>query len=206
MVTPSVLVIDRSGGGTSSKQTVTSFSVGVIVLSVVAKNARYCRYRKPLNWLSEAPLVVKNVAAVLSGPTKLKGPVGELLAATWNWSVVLAGTEAVQESVVQSGVNVGAGLLSLSDEMRSPDAEYPMFRWILKPASVLTPPVNGIDHTVPLVAPLTRVPPGYTLEPAVAVPLRVSAYVPGEGFTVGRITIAYCVPAVRVGGVPNVAV
>ena len=57
-----------------------------------------------MNWLSEEPLVVKNVAAVPSGPTKLNGPVGELLAATWNWSVVFAGTVAVQESVVQIGV------------------------------------------------------------------------------------------------------
>ncbi len=118
----------------------------------------------------------------------------------------MAGTVAVQESVVQIGVSVGGGLLSFTDEMKSPDAPKPLSRWILKPASVLTPPVSGIDHTVPLVAPETRVPPAYTSAPAVEVPLRVSAYVPGEGFAVGRITTAYIVPAVTVGGVPNVAV
>ena len=38
-----------------------------------------------------------------------------------------------------------------------------------------------------------------------AVPLRVSAYVPGDGLVVGRTTSAYCVPAVIVAGVANVA-
>ena len=36
-----------------------------------------------MNWASEAPLVVKNVPAVPSGPTKLYGPAKLLLAATW---------------------------------------------------------------------------------------------------------------------------
>ena len=69
--------------------------------------------------------MVKNVAAVPSGPTKLKGPEAELLAATWNWSVVLAGVEAVQESVVQSVVKPAAGLLSLSDETWLPESVKP---------------------------------------------------------------------------------
>ena len=77
---------------------------------------------------------------------------------------------------------------------------------MLNPVSVLTPPVSGIDQTVPLVAPATRVPPEYTLAPAVAVPERVRAYVPGDGLTVGRTTNAYCVPAVSVIGEANVAV
>ena len=81
----------------------------------------------PLNWLSDAPLVVKNVAAVPSGPTKLKGPEAELLAATWKRSVVLAGVEAVQESVDQSAVNPVGGLASLSAETRVPEAGNPVF-------------------------------------------------------------------------------
>jgi len=47
-----------------------------------------------LNWLRLAPLVVKNVPAVPSGPTKLNGPVALLLAATWNLTAVPAGVVA----------------------------------------------------------------------------------------------------------------
>ena len=77
-------------------------------------------------WLREAPLVVKNVAGVPSGPTKLNGPKTELLAAAWNRSVVLAGVVAVQESVDQIVVNPTGGLLSLIEETRSPDAAKPV--------------------------------------------------------------------------------
>ena len=70
---------------------------------------------------------MKNVAAVPSGPTKLKGPIAELLAATWNRSVVLAGVAAFQESVVQIGVKPTGGLLSLRDETKLPDAAKPVF-------------------------------------------------------------------------------
>ena len=52
---------------------------------------------------SEAPLLLKKVEAVPSGPTKLKGPFGSLLPAAWNLTVVFAGVVAVQESVVQLG-------------------------------------------------------------------------------------------------------
>jgi hypothetical protein len=46
--------------------------------------------------------VVKNVAAVPSGPTKLNGPYCELLAAIWNLIEVFAGVDAVQLNVVQA--------------------------------------------------------------------------------------------------------
>ena len=71
---------------------------------------------------------------------------------------------------------------------------------------MLTPPVSGIVQTVPLVAPETRVPPAYTSDRAVEVPLRVKAYVPAEGFAVGLMSKAFCVPAVRVGGLAKVPV
>ena len=54
----------------------------------------------PLNCDSDAPLVVKNVPAVPSGPTKVNGPAALLLAATWNLTVVFAGVDAVHERVV----------------------------------------------------------------------------------------------------------
>src|SRR5712692_2160781 len=69
---------------TTCSQTVTSLREGVAVVSVVDRNALYCRYRLPLNCASDAPLVVKKVAAVPSGPTKLNGPPALLLAAIWN--------------------------------------------------------------------------------------------------------------------------
>ena len=40
----------------------------------------------------------------------------------------------------------------------------------------------------------------------IAVPERVSPYVPGDGLAVGRTTNAYCVPAVSVIGEAKVAV
>ena len=76
-----------------------------------------------MNWLSEAPLAVKYVVALPSGPTKLNGPLTELLAAAWKRSVVLAGVEAVQETVDQFGVLPAGGLLSLDDEIRSPEVK-----------------------------------------------------------------------------------
>src|SRR6476661_6076128 len=64
VVTPSLLVIDRSAGLTTEKQVVTSLTAGVAVMLVVERYALYLRYRLPLNWPRDAPLVVKNVAAV----------------------------------------------------------------------------------------------------------------------------------------------
>ena len=53
----------------------------------------------------------------------------------------------------------------------------------------------------PLFVEVDRRPPAYGL------PLLLTyAYVPADGFDTARTTIAYFVPAVRVGGVPNVAV
>src|SRR5258706_13580899 len=106
----------RSGGPRFVKQTVTSLTVGVTAPFVVERYALYSRYRVPLNWLRDAPLVVKNVAAVPSGPTKLNGPAAALLPATWNWSAVPAGVVAFQDNVCQAGANPGAGLLSMSAE------------------------------------------------------------------------------------------
>ena len=79
------------------------------------------RNRNPLNWESDAPLVVKNVEAVPSGPTKLNGPFTLLLAAAWNLTAVFAGTLAVQDKVVHSAEKPLAGFASLTDEMKSPD-------------------------------------------------------------------------------------
>src|ERR1041384_8650604 len=102
--------------GTSLKQAVTSLSVGVGAVLVVPRSALYSRKREPLNWAMEAPLVVKNVAAVPSGPTKLNGPFTLFEPATWNFTEVLAGVVAVQESVVQVGELPTDGLPSLIDE------------------------------------------------------------------------------------------
>ena len=73
---------------------------------------------------------------------------------------VLIGVSAVQESVIQLAVELFAGFASFNEETNVPDGANPVLRKILKPASVETPPVSGIDQTVPLVAPETRVPPG----------------------------------------------
>ena len=176
---------------------------------MVDRNASYSRYRKPSNWLRSAPLVVKNVSGVPSGPTNVNGPVTELLAATWNATAVLAGVVASKESAVHVGVVPAGGLASLIEETNVPDDTKPPCNQMLNPASVLTPPVCGvswIDQTVPLVAPVTRVPPGYTSAPMVEVPERVSPYVPGEGLAFGCTTNAYCVPPVSVIGEAKVAV
>jgi hypothetical protein len=74
----------------------------------------------PLNCASEAPLVVKNVAAVPSGPTKAKGPEALLLAAAWNLTLVFAGVVAVQESVVQLAEEPTAAPLSFVVDVSVP--------------------------------------------------------------------------------------
>src|SRR4051812_31232140 len=111
-------VIDGAEGlqSTTWRQIVTSLSVGVTVLTVVERRALYWRYRFPLNWESEAPLVVKKVPDVPSGPTKLKGPEALLLAATWKRRVVFAGVVAVQESVVHVADEPVTAPLSFVDE------------------------------------------------------------------------------------------
>ena len=98
--------------------------------------------------------------AVPSGPTKLNGPFKLLLAAIWNWTEVPAGVSAFHDTVLQVAVAPAAGLASFSEEMKLPVDEKPVCMKTLKPASVVTPPVVGIDQTVPLVAPDTLVPPG----------------------------------------------
>src|SRR5205823_14922490 len=126
---------------------------------LVLNDAWYFRKRLPLNWASEPPLL-KNVEAVPSGPTKLNGPETLLLAAIWNWTEVPAGVSAFHDSMLQPAVEPSAGLASFSEETRLPDAAKPVCIKTLKPASVVTPPVVGIDQTVPLVAPDTLEPPG----------------------------------------------
>src|SRR6185295_7261897 len=120
----------------------------------------YFRYRLPSNWSRLAPLVVKNVPAVVSGPTKLNGPVAELLAATWNWTVVLVGVTAVQERVVQSARYPTCGLASFSDDTWLPEVK-PVSMYALKPKSVVIPPVVVAtqDPSAPLAALVTRLPP-----------------------------------------------
>ena len=126
VATPSVLVIARSAFTATAlfwKQTVTSLTAGVTAVSVVERSALYFRYRLPLNCARVAPLVVKNVAAVESGPTNVKGPVALLLAAIWNLRLVFAGLTVVQDNDGQVGVYPAAGLLSLSEDVRLPDVK-----------------------------------------------------------------------------------
>ena len=78
-----------------------------------------------MNWLRLAPLVVKNVAAVPSGPTKLNGPLALLLAAIWNLTAVPAGVLAEYVNVVQFGVRSPAGFASFSDETNVPEEAKP---------------------------------------------------------------------------------
>jgi hypothetical protein len=69
---------------------------------------------------ADTGLVVQKVPAPL-GPTKVNGPVGLLLAAAWNCTVVFATVEAVQERL-QRAVFPADGLASLIDETSDPDA------------------------------------------------------------------------------------
>src|SRR5256885_10318977 len=82
----------------SLKQTLTLESEGVTEPLFVDRKALYLTYRITSNWHRLAPLV-KNVFAVPSGPTKLKGPYWLLLAAAWDFTLVPAGGLARQESV-----------------------------------------------------------------------------------------------------------
>ena len=56
-------------------------STSIFAVLLVLSRASYLRYLNPLNCEIDAPLVVKNVDAVPSGPTKLNGPFTLLLAA-----------------------------------------------------------------------------------------------------------------------------
>jgi hypothetical protein len=85
-----------------------------------------------VNCASDAPLDVKKVPLVLSGPTKLNGPFGSLLAAAWNRSVVFAEVEAVHERVVQVAMLPTAGFASFSEETKSPDGAKPASTYVLK--------------------------------------------------------------------------
>ena len=64
--------------------------------------------------------MVKNVAAVPSGPTKLNGPLTLLLPATWNFRDVFAGVAPFQDNVDQIGVWPVAGLASFTLDTNVP--------------------------------------------------------------------------------------
>src|SRR4051812_31898178 len=98
-----------------AKQIVTSRIVGVTLPFVVVNSAWYFRKRFPLNCANDVPLLVKNVAAVPSGPTKLNGPSGLLLAAAWNFSAVPAGTSAFHARLPHVA-EADAGLASFTDD------------------------------------------------------------------------------------------
>src|SRR5262245_33828252 len=101
------------------KQTVTSCSVGVTAPFDVVSAARYSRYRWPLNCASELPLV-KKVAAVPSGPTKLNGPLALSPAAAWNLTFVPAGVVAIHDSAPQFTIVPAGGLASFTDDVNVP--------------------------------------------------------------------------------------
>jgi len=89
----------------------------------------------------EAGLVVKNIPLVPSGPMNEKGPEGLELAAAWKRTVVPAGVVAVHDREVQWGAPPAAGLESLIEDTRSPEATYTtdVVMWVLNPRSVLCP-------------------------------------------------------------------
>ena len=69
--------------------------------------------------------MLKKVAAVPSGRTKLNGPVESLLAAPWNESDVFTGSVVgFQESVFQTDANPGAGFASLAEDVKVPAAGW----------------------------------------------------------------------------------
>jgi len=103
-----------------SEQTVTSLRVGVAPASVVPRVAFHLRYRPLKNPpVRVAGLEVKKVLAVPSGPMKLNGPAGLLLAAAWNRSVVFAGVVPVHDRLFQCAGASGSGLESFTVEVRS---------------------------------------------------------------------------------------
>ena len=107
--------------------------------------------------------MVKNVPAVPSGPTKLNGPFGLLLPATWNFTPVPAGVFAVQESVVQCAVLPGFGFASFSEETSVPVDEKPGLMYVTKFRS-RPPVVVSAVHVEPLLVEVTRWPLAYGFE------------------------------------------
>ena len=144
-----------------------------------------------MNWLRLAPLEVKKVADVPSGPTKENGPAALLLAATWNLTAVPVGVVAAYVSVVQVGVRPAAGFASFSDEVNVPEDGKPWLIHTLKPRS-RPPTVVSAVHVDPLSPEVTRWPFAYGFELTVPVPaqLQTYAYVPAEGLETGRKTTA----------------
>ena len=127
-----------------------------------------------MNWLRLAPLAVKNVAAVPSGPTKLNGPAALLLAAIWNLTPVPAGVVALKVRFVQFGVRPAAGFASFSDEVNVPDGAKPGLMNVTKLRS-RPPTVVSAVQLAPLVAEVTNWPfaYGFVFEKPVVAQLQV---------------------------------
>ena len=113
-----------------------------------------------MNWLRLAPLEVKKVADVPSGPTKENGPAALLLAATWNLTAVPVGVVAAYVSVVQVGVRPAAGFASFSDEVNVPEGAKPGLMYVTKLRS-RPPTVVSAVQLVPLLADVTNWPLAY---------------------------------------------
>lgn len=149
----------------------------------------------PLNCESDAPLVVKNVDAVPSGPTKLNGPATLLLPATWNFTLVFAGVVAVHESVFQFGAAPSAGLVSFTVEISVPDVwKIALFMYAAKTRSLFEFVPVGFAHDAAVQ--VTRRPPAM-MSPLV----EIHACVPVVRFETSFTTNPYCVLAMSVGGV-----
>ena len=84
---------------------------------------------------------------------KLNGPAKLSLLATWNPSVVFAGTVAFHDMVVQTVVPGTGGLESLIDEKKSPDGPKVVTIYVMKPMSVVC-----AAHVPPLSPEVTRAP------------------------------------------------
>lgn len=81
-----------------------------------------------------------------------------LLAATWNWMLVLVGVVAFHDSVPHVGVVPLAGFASLMPETKLPEVAKPVFIVTLKPRSFWVLPVAPV-HAPPLLVEVARRPP-----------------------------------------------
>ena len=98
-----------------------------------------------MNWLSDAPLVVKTELPVPSGPTKLNGPDALLLPAAWNPTDVVFGPDAVHDNVPHAGVLPATGFESFTDDVKLPVATSVVDMKARKPRSFVC-----AAHVMPL--------------------------------------------------------
>jgi len=82
-----------------------------------------------------------------------------LLAATWNFTEVLAGVVADHESVVQCVTDPAAGFASRIEDVSVADGVKPADTYVWK----LPSRVESCTHVPPLSADVTRKPPAYVL-------------------------------------------